>query len=133
MNSQKRFHYLPLLIFFLTTSIAFFVFRAQLSANGFDAKMLLLINLFLFVLSLISLYMHIRGFLQPSTQVFLRSVYGTMMIKMFLSVAAVFVYAMSAGDQLNATVIFSGMGLYFAYTFLELRMVFWLLKQQKKP
>lgn len=131
MNAHKSTYYLPLLIFFIVTSIAFFLLRGILVANGFDASVLLLINLYLFVLSIISLHLHVKGFLDPRTQVFLRSVYGTMMIKMFLTVIAVLIYALVAGDKLNAPAVFSGMGLYFAYTFLELRVVFALLKQRK--
>ncbi len=131
MNAHKRSYYLPLLVFFLATSIAFFLLRASLAANGFDAMVLWVMNLYLFLLSVISLYLHIRGFFHPRTQVFLRSVYGTMMMKMFLTVFAVLIYALLAGDKLNTPAVFSGMGLYFAYTFLELRVVFALLKQQK--
>jgi len=132
MNEHKPSYYLPLLVFFLVTSIAFFLLKSTLVGSGFDASLLLLINLYLFALSIISLYQHIKGFLHPRTQVFLRSVYGTMMMKMFLTVLAVLIYALIAGDKLSAPAVFSGMGLYFAYTFLELRVVFALLKQQKK-
>lgn len=132
MNTQKRSFYFPLLVFFLATSIAFFVLRDKFIHHGFDATVLLLINLYLFSLSLISLYLHIQGFFHPRTQVFLRSVYGTMMMKMFLTVIAVLIYALLAREQLNTPAVFSGMGLYFAYTFLELRVVFALLKQPKK-
>ncbi|MFZ9718962.1 MAG: hypothetical protein ACO3BD_06355 [Chitinophagaceae bacterium] len=132
MKHHKASYYIPLFVFWSICSTAVFAFRQSLESTGFDVKVLLTGNVYLFVLCVISLYMHINGFFHPRTQAFLRSVYGTMMLKMFLTAAVILIYAFFAGRQLNSPAVFSGMGLYFVYTFLELRVVFALLKQQKK-
>lgn len=132
MKHHQASFYIPLFVFFLLSCIGFFMFRSVLTAQGFSLSVLIFTNIYLFLLGVVSLYMHINGFIHPRTQAFLRSVYGTMMLKMFLTVAVILIYAFFAGRQLNSLAVFSGMGLYFVYTFLELRVVFALLKQQKK-
>jgi archaellum biogenesis protein FlaJ (TadC family) len=59
-------------------------------------------------------------------------VYGALLVKMFLSVATIMIYALVAKKDVNKPAIFICMALYFIYTILEVRMIFRLLKQQKK-
>ena len=132
MNKQQLSLFSPLTLVFIFVTLVFIGTRTWQLENGFDHLVLIAGNLFLFLVTLASLYFHVKGFLNKNPQAFLRNVYGAMMLKMFLSVIVVLVYAVSAGDNLNKPGIFACMGLYFVYTFVELRMVFRLLKQQKK-
>lgn len=132
MNKQQLSLFYPLFLLFLVFSAIFFGAKAWWDANGFSEVVLLAGNFYVFFISVISLYFHIKGVLHKQPQAFLRNVYGAIMIKMFLSVGVVLVYALAAGNNLNKPGIFACMALYFIYTFVELRMVFRLLKQQKK-
>jgi cobalamin biosynthesis protein CobD/CbiB len=58
-------------------------------------------------------------------------VYGALMIKMFVCAAAVIVYALAAKPNINKPALYICMALYFVYSFMEVRMVFRLLKQKK--
>jgi hypothetical protein len=127
--NRKRF--LPLLGLFIAVTSFANLFRSFLQQKGIDADVLIIGNLIIFLVSLLSLYFHIKGFLHKNVQVFLRSAYGSLMIKMFglATVAAVYILVMK--KEVNKPALFICMGLYIFYTALELRQVFQLLKEKK--
>ena len=88
-------------------------------------------NLILFLVTITSLYFHVKGFLHKNIQVFFRSVYGALMIKMLICAAAVVIYALIAKPNINKPALYVCMALYFVYSFMEVRMVFRLLKQKQ--
>lgn len=127
--NYKRF--IPLLgLCILVTSCAN-IFRSFLEENGIDIDVLVIGNMILFVVSLLSLYFHIKGFLHKNVQVFLRSAYGSLMIKMFGLAAVAAVYILLMKKEVNKPALFICMGLYILYTALELKQVFVLLKEKK--
>jgi peptidoglycan/LPS O-acetylase OafA/YrhL len=132
MKINMRKLYLPLIIVFVVFSVAFLMLGSWLQQKTVDRNVLLAGNALLFGITLAALYFHNRGFLHSNVQVFLRSMYASLLVKMFVSVAAVALYAYIAGSKLNKPAIFICMGLYFVYTFVEVRMVLRLLKPQKK-
>lgn len=92
--NRKRF--LPLLGLFIAVTSFANLFRSFLSEKGIDADVLVIGNTLIFLISLLSLYFHIKGFLDKNVQVFLRSVYGSLMIKMFglAAIAAIYILVM---------------------------------------
>ena len=131
MKQQYGKLFLPVMGLFILCSSLFSIGRNWLQQNDFNLKVLLTGNLILFLVSAISLYVHIKGFLNKNVNAFLRSIYTSLLVKMFVCVAAVIIYVVMAKEQLNKPALFLCMGLYFVYTFLEVRMVFRLLKQTK--
>jgi hypothetical protein len=127
--NRKRF--LPLLGLFIAVTSFANLFRKFLFEKGIDADVLIIGNLILFLVSLLSLYFHIKGFLDKNVQVFLRSAYGSLMIKMFGLAAVAAVYILVMKKEVNKPALFICMGLYIFYTALELRQVFVLLKEKK--
>jgi FtsH-binding integral membrane protein len=70
-----------------------------------------------------------RGMKASTTAGFLRSVYGSFMLKLLLAAIVVFGYAFLYKEQINKPSLFTCMFLYLVYTFLEIRT---LLKISKK-
>lgn len=127
--NRKRF--LPLLGLFIAVTSFANLFRDFLSGKGIDADVLVIGNSLIFLISLLSLYFHIKGFLDKNVQVFLRSVYGSLMIKMFGLAAIAAIYILVMKKEVNKPALFICMGLYVLYTIIEIRQVFHLLKEKK--
>lgn len=127
--NRKRF--LPLLGLFIAVTSFANLFRGFLSGKGIDADVLVIGNTLIFLISLLSLYFHIKGFLDKNVQVFLRSVYGSLMIKMFGLAAIAAIYILVMKKEVNKPALFTCMGLYVLYTIIEIRQVFHLLKEKK--
>lgn len=132
MSKENRRLFIPLTGLFLTLN-GFFLFAGSwLTKYGINQKVLIGGNIILFFVSLVSLYFLVNGFLHKNVQVFFRSVYGSLMVKMFVCAAAVIIYALANRATFNKPAIYICMALYFVYSFIEVRMIFRLLKQKKK-
>ncbi|MCG7855406.1 hypothetical protein [Flavihumibacter sp.] len=113
---------------FALVNILLIVFRSRLEPWGLDTNVLLYGNIFLFLIFLISGWMHFSAAGNKSTQVFMRSMYGGMILKLFGIAIAAFIYIYIARENVNKPALFGFMFLYLLYTFIELRIV---LKQTK--
>ena len=132
MKKETRQLFVPLVILFIVLNALFITAKGWLIKYGMGQDVLIIGNLILFAVTITSLYFHVKGFLHKNIQVFFRSVYGALMIKMFVCAAAVIVYAMAAKPNINKPALYICMALYFVYSFIEVRMVFRLLKQKKE-
>lgn len=130
MNANTGRLITPILGLFSAVTCTGFLFRNWLEQHSVDFNVLMAGNLIVFVISIVSLLFHIKGFSTNKAQVFLRGVYLSLMFKMIVVAAAVLIYA-STATKLNRTAVYISMGLYFVYSFLEVRMVFRLLKQKQ--
>ncbi|RYZ57916.1 MAG: hypothetical protein EOO14_10375 [Chitinophagaceae bacterium] len=97
---------------------------------GVDQEVLLIGNVFLFVITLISYLISKKGLHHQNPHVFTRSVMGSIMVKMFLSIIAAFIYISIYKKQINKPALFICMGLYLVYTFLEVSVLTRLLRQK---
>jgi cobalamin biosynthesis protein CobD/CbiB len=131
MNNQNQKLYLPIVGLFVALSSFYLLGQNWLTKYGLSFNVLMAGNLILFLVTIISLYFHVKGFLHKNIQVFFRSVYGALMIKMLICAAAVVVYALIARPNINKPALYVCMALYFVYSFMEVRMVFRLLKQKQ--
>ncbi len=111
----------PLVVFFLITAAFFFLFRTALQANGFNWKVLSGGNLFLYLVTVISMNMLSNGLNAANTQSFLRNAYGGIIIKLFACAAAVVLYIYVSGKSFNKSSLFVCMGLYLVYTYMEFK------------
>lgn len=130
MKNQNQQLYLPILGLFVALSSFCLLGQNWLTKYGFSFNVLMGGNLILFIVTITSLYFHVKGFLHKNIQVFFRSVYGALMIKMLICAAAVVIYALVAKPNINKPALYVCMALYFVYSFMEVRMVFRLLKQK---
>ena len=121
----------PVLIFFVILNALIVVFRQKLSSNGFNVDILIMGNIIVFLMTVLSLFILGRGLKAPNTAAFLRSVYGSFMIKFVLVLVTVFTYAYLNKGNLNKPSLFTMMFLYLVYTFIEIRTLLKLSKNGK--
>ena len=130
MNPQTGKLFIPILGLFVAVSCISLLIKSWLAANNISFNVLMAGNLLVFLVTITSLLFHLKGFSNNNAQVFLRGVYASLMIKMVVVAAAVLIYA-STADKLSRPAVYISMGLYFVYSFLEVRSIFRLLKQKK--
>ncbi|HLO79628.1 MAG TPA: hypothetical protein VK166_01645 [Chitinophagaceae bacterium] len=119
----------PIILLFIILNAFIIVFRRSLTSEEFNVDMLIIGNIILFGITMLSFVLLSRGMKASSTPAFLRSIYGSFMIKFFIVAIAVFGYAFSAKANLNKPGLFTLMFLYLVYTFLEIRT---LMKLSRK-
>lgn len=119
---------LPIIIVFLIINGVLLIWNKRLEASGVDTSILQLGNLLLFTIFLLSTVLQHKAMADKSTQLFLRNVYGGMMLKLFGCAMAAFIYIYLARDGVNKPALFGCMFLYMVYSAIELRIV---LKKSK--
>src|SRR4051812_19310275 len=130
MTRQKFRGFLPILYIFVILNSFFFSGKNILHRWGADQNVLIIGNLLLFIVTLISFLLSKKGLESPNTHAFIRSVYGSIMLKLFVCMIAAFIYISSFKKDLNKPALFTCMGLYLVYTFLEVGALMKLTKQK---
>jgi hypothetical protein len=123
----------PLLIFtviFLLATVVLLILKSLLNTGNINYTVLLAGNAILFLVTLISYNLYRKALLHNNVQAFLRLVYSGMLLKMVICIAAVLVYVLVAGHSVNKIAIFGCFGLYFIYTFAEVKTLMNLSKQK---
>lgn len=120
---------LPVILVFVILNALFVGLRSRWAAWGVDNQVLIIGNVFLFVITLISFLISRKGLHHKNPHVFTRSVMGSIMIKMFLSIIVAFIYISIYKKDLNKPALFICMGLYLVYTFLEVASLTRLLRR----
>lgn len=118
----------PVIIFFIALNAFLISARKILLKWNIDQEVLIIGNLLLFLITFLSFALALRGLKNPNPHAFVRSVYSSMMIKLFLCVIAVFVYVSLNQNSYNKPALFTCMGLYLLYTFMEVSVLMKLLK-----
>ncbi len=118
-----------MLYLFLALSIIFLGLRYTLPPEAVDYRVLQIGNLLLFIVGWISVRMNIKALDHKNVQVFLRLIYGSFMLKFFVLAVGAFIYIAMYKKNINKPALFGCFGLYFIYTFIEVRSV---MKQRKK-
>lgn len=120
----------PVIVFFVIVNSLIIAGRGTLQRLDVDQEVLLMGNLFLFIITFISFYLSQRGVNNPNPHAFVRSVYTSIMMKLFLCIILAFVYISIYKSTLNKPALFACMGLYLVYTFMEVSAVTKMLKQK---
>lgn len=130
MSGRSR-QFMSLVIVFIIISLVAFLLRTPLAGIKTDYRVILGANLLLFVLSLVSLVLHIRALSKPNPQVFIRSVMLANVLKLLGLAAAAFIYISVAGKATSTNAVFAGLFLYIVYTWVEKRATIRLSKSRK--
>jgi hypothetical protein len=128
-NRSKLFF--PVTILFVVLNGLFITSRNFFERKGFDVDVLIIGNLLLFLITLFSFYMGKKGLKNPNPHAFVRSVYTSIMIKLFLCIIAALIYIAIYQKQLNKPALFTCMGLYLVYTFMEVSIMMKMLKHKE--
>lgn len=128
--TRKPKAFFPLVLFFLALNAFFIAGDNMLRRWNADRDVLIIGNLILFVITLVSFIISFRGLRSTNTHAFVRSVYGSIMLKLFLCIIAALAYIAVYQKNLNKPALFTLMGLYLVYTFMEVSILMKLLKQK---
>lgn len=128
--SRNRRGFLPIVILFIILNAFFIAGRGLLERWGASQDVLIWGNVLLFVFTIVSFVIAQKGLKSPNTHAFVRSVYGSIMLKLFASLIAAFIYIFLTRKDLNKPAFFTLMGLYLVYTFIEVSTLTKMLKQR---
>ena len=130
MADKKRNNGLAsLFILFIIVNSFCLLFKNWLDAKGIDHLVLIGSNSILFVLSMIVYFLHKKAAKNKNPHAFVRSVMAGTFINLVVIAIAVVVYLKLAGETKSVYAIVAGMGLYFIYTFIEVKSASRLNKQ----
>ena len=121
---------LPFVYLFIVLNTSLLLFGKMLDAIKIDHLVIIGANILLFLISIITLTMHLKAIKNANPNVFSRSIMGGTIIKMFGLGAAVVIYIIQAGKNMSVYAIFVSMFLYVLYTFLEVKIA---LQLNQKP
>ena len=119
MSNENRKIFLPVILVFVILNSLIIIFKTFLENNGFDRDFLIIANLLLFILSLAAFYLQRSAIQSGNPNVFVRSVYKAMLLKLFVCFIAVIAYAFVKKSNINKPALFTSMGIYIIYTSFE--------------
>lgn len=128
-NSLKLLR--PLLLIFIILNCFFITARSWLLKWGADQEVLIVGNLLVFLVSLFAFFLSYKALQSSNPQAFVRAMYGSFIIKFFVIAISAFIYIKMTGKEVNKISLFTCMGLYLVYTFIEVSALMKLLKQKK--
>ncbi len=120
----------PLVAVFVVFSGSLVASKNLLAKWGIDSDILIIANVLFFLISLVAFFMQKKALANPNPNVFVRSVMGGMLIKMFVVIAAVILYRLVAGNNVNKVSVFAAMFLYLLYLGVEVAVITQLNKQK---
>ena len=127
---NKFREFVPVVLLFIILNALAISFRSTWVAWNVDQDVLIAGNLFLFAVTFISFLIAKKGLQSKNSHAFMRSVYGSIMFKMFLCIIAAFIYISIYKKELNKAGLFICMGLYLVYTFLEVSVLTRMLRRK---
>jgi hypothetical protein len=116
---MKSFLQLGIIIFVLVNALSF-AFKATLASGNISLPPLLYGNAWLFGVTWLSFYFELKGVREKNTHAFFRYVYTGMLLKMFLSIAVVLVYALTDREAITRGAVLLWLLLYIVYTGVEM-------------
>jgi hypothetical protein len=121
MKNQGK-ELLPLLLLFIIFNNFFFFGKSFLAKHGIDYLVLIIANSLLFVLSILVYRLQKKAVKNVNPNVFVRVVMGGTLIKMFVFIVAVAVYALAFKSIFSKASVLAAIFLYFFYLAVEVRM-----------
>lgn len=129
MNKQRRF-ILPMVMIFIFTNTFLLLFGQRLATWGVDRYMLLGANCLFFLVSILAFLLQRSALKNTNPNVFIRSVMGSMFIKMMLVLVVFVVYIMIVRKGINKPAVFAAMFLYLVYLAAEVAGVMKLNREK---
>ncbi len=111
--------FIPVIGLFLLINFIVFIFGGSLEEYGFNIGFLLVANALLFILTFLGFYVQTKGVRSSNVNAFIRGIYSSLLLKMFVIVAAILIYILLMGGETNTPSILASMAIYLVYTFLE--------------
>jgi len=122
-------NYMVLLLLFLVINTLCLIYRYKnASFCNIDVNVVVVANALLFILAIVSMYLHVKSAHNPNPRVFVRNIMLMSFLKFFiLGIAAVaYILWEKAGRNISAIIV--GMILYVVYAAVEVRAAYQLNK-----
>lgn len=123
--------FIPVTVLFLLLTAIFVLGKNLFEKWGFSTMVLISGNLLLYTVTAFSFAISYKGLNATNPHAFIRSIYGSVMIKFFVFAIAAFIYIQSVKAAVNKPALFTCLGLYLVYTFMEVSILTKLLKSKK--
>lgn len=120
----------PFVIIFLAVHLLLHFFAEALKQHSFDVDFLQVANLLIFLLTLFGLWIQLRAAQSPNINAFLRGIYTSLLMKMFVLVGAIFFYISVAAGEINQQAILTCFGLYVMYTAVEVILLLKIIRRK---
>jgi putative effector of murein hydrolase LrgA (UPF0299 family) len=120
----------PLILLFVAVNSLLLLTKNLLAKYGLDYEVLLWANIILFFVNIIVFLMQRKAIANSNPNVFVRSVMGGTIIKMFVCLAASAVYAFAFKERFSKFSLFAAMVLYLVYLAVEAVAVSKMNKQK---
>ena len=131
MTLRNRFReFVPIVLIFIIVNALLISGRSWLARIKADQDVLIAANLLIFVITFFSFLLAKKGLQDPNPHAFVRSVYSSMMLKLFVCIIAAFIYISANSGTINKPALFGGMGLYLVYTFTEVSILTKMLRNK---
>jgi hypothetical protein len=121
----------PVMLLFILINILVFIFKNSLIAAGFNIAFLLVANVILFLLSFFAFFIQKKGVSSSNINAFIRGVYSSTLLKLFVIVIAIVIYIVLMHGEVNKPSLFTAMAIYLIYTSVEVIQLMKLAR--KKP
>ncbi len=119
MNNLLVKKFIPVIALFIFINVFLLIFKNYLTQNGFEINFILIANVILFLLSSFGFFIQTKGVNSSNINAFIRGIYSSLLMKMFVIVAAIFIYIFVTGGQVNKPSLFVSMAIYLLYTSIE--------------
>jgi uncharacterized protein YacL len=119
---------LPLFITFFGLTIIIFAANIFFADKGIDYAVVMGSNCLFFLISLFVFRMQYLAMYNSNPNVFIRSVMGGMLIKIFVCVIGVAVYYFISGPLFNKPAVYASMVIYIIFLVVEVRTIMKLNK-----
>ena len=121
----------PIILIFIITNAFFVTGRSFLGRWDIDQQVMIWGNIILFAVTLLSFYLYARSMASKNAHAITRSMYASLLARMFICLIAAFIYISMVGKGVSKGAIFGCMFLYFVYTGAEVAILMKMSKQQK--
>jgi len=121
---------LPLFITFAFLTVVIFAANFLFTEKGIDYTVMMGGNCLFFLVSLFVFRMQYMAMYNSNPNVFIRSVMGGMLIKVFCCVIAVVAYYFISGKAFNKPAVYVSMVIYIIYLVVEVRTIMKLNKSK---
>ncbi|HSV11844.1 MAG TPA: hypothetical protein VLI68_13805 [Hanamia sp.] len=121
----------PVFLLFILLNILVFIFKKSLIDSGFNISFLLSANVILFLLSFFGFFIQTKGISSTNINAFIRGVYSSLLLKLFVIVIAIVIYILVMHGDVNIPSLFTAMAIYIIYTSVEVIQLMKLAR--KKP
>jgi hypothetical protein len=121
----------PIVVVFFVITLLVFGLMSRFRDWNIDSYVVLSGNVILFLATYFSFRLYRKGLQTTSTHTFLRMTYSGMLLKMGICIVAVVGYGIVSSGKINKAAIIACIAFYFLYSFLEVRLLTRLSKEQK--